>query len=76
MALELLLVERVAKERTRMQKSTKDKIEGKAHELKGAIKEKIGKVTNDQNLEAEGTAEKVSGKLQKKVGSVEQVLDK
>jgi uncharacterized protein YjbJ (UPF0337 family) len=59
-----------------MKDSTKDKIKGKAHELKGAIKEKIGHATHNPGLEAEGTAEKVGGKVQKKVADVEKVVEK
>ncbi len=40
------------------------------------IKEKIGRATNDPDLESEGTAEKIGGKVQKKVGDVEKVLGK
>jgi uncharacterized protein YjbJ (UPF0337 family) len=59
-----------------MKDSTKDKIEGTAHELKGAIKEKIGHATNNPDLEAEGTAEKVGGMVQKKVADVKKVIEK
>jgi uncharacterized protein YjbJ (UPF0337 family) len=59
-----------------MKDSTKDKIEGAAHELKGAAKEKIGQLTNKPDLADEGTAEKVGGKVQKKVGDVEKVFEK
>jgi uncharacterized protein YjbJ (UPF0337 family) len=59
-----------------MKDSTKDKIKGTAHELKGALKEKIGHATNNPDLEAEGTAEKVGGKVQKKVADVEKVVEK
>jgi uncharacterized protein YjbJ (UPF0337 family) len=59
-----------------MKDSTEDKVKGTAHELKGAVKEKIGRATNDPNLEAEGTDEKVAGKIQKKVGDVEKVFEK
>jgi uncharacterized protein YjbJ (UPF0337 family) len=44
-----------------MKISTKDKIEGSFHEIKGTIKEEVGKVTNDRNLKAEGKAEKKNG---------------
>ena len=56
-----------------MKDSTKDQAAGKAHEVKGAIKEKAGKVVNDPELEAEGQDEKTAGKIQKKVGQVEKV---
>jgi uncharacterized protein YjbJ (UPF0337 family) len=58
-----------------MKPSTKDTVKGKAHEVKGKIKEKIGKATSNPNLEAEGLDEKVSGKIQKKIGQVEKVLE-
>jgi uncharacterized protein YjbJ (UPF0337 family) len=59
-----------------MKSSTTDKVEGKAHELKGAVKEKIGHATNDPNMETEGTSEKMDGKVQKKVGDVKKVFNK
>ena len=59
-----------------MADSTRDKIEGTAHDVKGTIKEKIGRATNDPDLEDEGTAEKIAGKVQKKVGDVEKVFGK
>ena len=59
-----------------MKDSTKDKIEGGVHELKGAVKEKAGRATNNPDLEAEGTDEKLGGKIQKKVGDVEKVFEK
>ena len=37
-----------------MKTSTKDKIEGSFHEVKGAFKEQVGKATNDRVLKAEG----------------------
>ncbi|HEY1759331.1 MAG TPA: CsbD family protein [Bryobacteraceae bacterium] len=59
-----------------MKDSTKDKIAGTAHELKGAVKEKIGRAKNDPALENEGTDEKIGGKVQKKTGDVEKVFEK
>jgi uncharacterized protein YjbJ (UPF0337 family) len=59
-----------------MQNSTKDKVEGKFHEVKGKVKEKVGRATNDPNMEAEGQDEKVGGKIQKKVGDIEKVFEK
>ena len=59
-----------------MKESTKDKIEGTAHEVKGAVKEKVGHATNNPNLENEGADEKMGGKIQKKVGDVEKVFEK
>jgi uncharacterized protein YjbJ (UPF0337 family) len=58
-----------------MKPSTKDQIAGKVHEVKGAVKAKVGKETNNPNLEAEGQDENLAGKVQKKVGQVEKVLE-
>jgi len=57
-----------------MQSSTKDKAKGKFHEVKGKVKEKVGRATNDPDLEAEGQVEKIGGKIQKKIGQVKKVL--
>jgi uncharacterized protein YjbJ (UPF0337 family) len=59
-----------------MKSSTKDQAKGKAHEIKGAIKEKVGRMTKNPDLEARGQDEKVAGKVQKKVGQVKKVFDK
>jgi uncharacterized protein YjbJ (UPF0337 family) len=59
-----------------MKQSSKDQAEGTFHEVKGKVKEKVGRATNNPNLENEGTDEKVSGKVQKKVGQVERVFEK
>jgi len=59
-----------------MKDSTKDKVEGAAHELKGAVKEKVGQVVGNPNLQDQGTGEKIAGKVQKKVGDVEKVFEK
>jgi uncharacterized protein YjbJ (UPF0337 family) len=59
-----------------MKQSTKDQARGKAHEVKGSIKEQVGRATNDRNMEAEGKGEKIGGKIVKKIGQVEKVLGK
>jgi uncharacterized protein YjbJ (UPF0337 family) len=57
-----------------MTSGSKDEIVGKIHEVKGAVKEKAGKLTSDPDLEAEGKVEKVAGTVQKKIGQVKKVL--
>ena len=57
-----------------MKQSTKDKAKGKFHEVKGKVKEKVGRATNNPNLEAEGLGEKIGGKVRKKIGQVEKAL--
>ena len=57
-----------------MKQSTKDTAKGKFHEVKGKVKEKVGRATNNPKLEAEGQGEKIGGKVQKKIGQVEKVV--
>jgi uncharacterized protein YjbJ (UPF0337 family) len=57
-----------------MKPSTEDRTEGKLHEVKGKIREKIGKVTNDPDLEVSGNAEKKTGIVQKWVGRAEKAV--
>jgi uncharacterized protein YjbJ (UPF0337 family) len=59
-----------------MKQSTKDKAKGMFHEVKGVVREKVGRVTNNPDLEAEGHVEKIGGKVRKKIGQVERVLGK
>jgi len=59
-----------------MKQSTKDKAKGKFHQVKGRVKEKVGRATNNPNLEAEGQDERTRGKVQEKIGQVEKVLGK
>jgi uncharacterized protein YjbJ (UPF0337 family) len=59
-----------AARRIAMTTGTHDKAEGTVHQVKGAVKEQIGKMTNNPNLQDEGTAEKIDGKVQKKIGEI------
>jgi uncharacterized protein YjbJ (UPF0337 family) len=59
-----------------MRSSTKDRAAGKVHETKGKLKEKLGRRTNDPNLEMEGSDEKTAGKVQRKIGQIERVFEK
>jgi uncharacterized protein YjbJ (UPF0337 family) len=58
----------------------KDRVEGGAKQVKGAIKEGIGKMTGDTKTQAEGKADKVEGKVQSSIGgakdTVRDALDK
>jgi uncharacterized protein YjbJ (UPF0337 family) len=57
-----------------MKQSTKDKAKGTLHEVKGSVKEKVGRAANNPRLAAEGQVEKIGGKAQNKVGQVEKIL--
>ena len=41
-----------------MKQSTKDTAKGKFHEVKGKVKEKVGRATNNPDLEAEGRSKR------------------
>jgi len=52
----------------------KDRVVGSAKQLKGAVKQAVGKVVGDTKLEAEGKADKVEGTVQNAIGSVKDTL--
>lgn len=52
----------------------KDRIAGAAKQVKGSIKEAIGKVTGDAKLQAEGAADKVAGKAQNTIGGAKDAV--
>ena len=57
-----------------MKSSNQDKAEGKFHEVKGAVKEIAGKLSDDPELEGEGAGEKIAGQVQEKIGQIKKVL--
>ena len=59
-----------------MSTSTTVEIKGTFHEVKGEIKEKVGQVTNNPDLEAEGKAEHEPARSKKKVGQIKKVFEK
>ncbi len=59
-----------------MKPSTKNEVEGKVHEVKGTIKEKVGRLTNDPDLEGEGIGENIAGTVQNTIGKVQKVIEK
>ena len=59
-----------------MKSSTKDNAEGKMHQAKGKVKEVVGKVVGNRDLETEGKGEKVDGKVQEKIGQIEKIVGK
>jgi len=54
-----------------MKDSTKHNIEGTAHEVKGAVKQKIGHLVGNRHLEAQGAGEKGGGRSEKKLARKE-----
>jgi len=59
-----------------MKSSTKDNAEGKMHQVKGTIKEAVGKAAGNRDLEAEGKSENLHGEVQEKIGEVKKILGK
>jgi uncharacterized protein YjbJ (UPF0337 family) len=57
-----------------MKPSTDDQTTGRLHEVKGAIKQKIGDLTKNPEVEDDGSAEKNAGKVQNLVGKVEKAV--
>ncbi len=58
-----------------MDSSTDDKIEGKTDQAIGAVKEKTGELTGNEDLEARGAAQKAAGKVEEKTGDVKKVFE-
>jgi uncharacterized protein YjbJ (UPF0337 family) len=46
-----------------------DEVQGKWDQAKGTIKENLGRVVDDKNMEAEGQDERTSGKIQEGYGT-------
>jgi uncharacterized protein YjbJ (UPF0337 family) len=52
----------------------KDRVEGSAKNIKGSIKEGVGKVIGDSKLEAEGKMDKAEGKVQNTIGGIKDTI--
>ena len=54
----------------------KDRIAGSAKEIRGSVKEAVGKATGDTKLQADGKADVVEGKVQNAVGRIKDAVRK
>jgi uncharacterized protein YjbJ (UPF0337 family) len=52
----------------------KDRVAGSAKEIKGAVKEAVGKVVGDAKLESEGKVDRAKGKVQNAIGGLKDVV--
>ena len=52
----------------------KDRIVGSGEQIKGAVKEVVGKAVGDAKLESEGKADKIEGKVQNTIGGLKDTL--
>ena len=57
-----------------IKQSTQDRAAGNLHIVTGKMKETVGHITQDTELESEGTAEKVAGKIQNIIGKIEKTV--
>jgi len=54
--------------------STKNRVKGRAKEVSGRAKSKLGKATRNPRLRDRGDEETIAGKLQRKLGEVAKVF--
>ena len=52
----------------------KDRTEGSMKNIKGSIKEGVGKAVGDSKLESEGKMDKAGGKIQNAVGGIKDAI--
>jgi uncharacterized protein YjbJ (UPF0337 family) len=52
----------------------KDRVVGSAKEIKGTVKQTVGKAVGDTKLESEGNADKIEGKVQNAIGGFKDAL--
>ena len=52
----------------------KDRVVGWAKQLKGAVKQVVGKAVGDTKLESEGKTDKIEGKVQNAIGGLKDTL--
>jgi uncharacterized protein YjbJ (UPF0337 family) len=51
-----------------------DELKGKGKQIKGAVKEQLGKLTGDRDLERSGTADRVEGDVQEGFGKTKRKI--
>jgi len=52
----------------------KDRVVGSAKQVKGAVKQAVGKVVGDAKLGSEGKADKIEGKVQNAIGGLKDTV--
>jgi len=58
-----------------MKSSTIDKIKGEKDTIKGKVKEGLGQLTGNRDLEEEGKDDQLKGAARKKVGEIKKVFN-
>jgi uncharacterized protein YjbJ (UPF0337 family) len=59
-----------------MKGSTKDRMEGKFHEVKGSLKVAVGNAVHSPSVSLAGQTEKIAGKAQEKLGKAKKTIGK
>jgi uncharacterized protein YjbJ (UPF0337 family) len=49
----------------------KDRVVGSAKQVKGAVKQVVGRAVGDTKLESEGNADRIEGKVQNAIGRLQ-----
>lgn len=57
-----------------MKDSTKERMEGKFHEVKGSIKAAVGNAVHSPRVSLAGQTEKIAGKAQEKLGKAQKTM--
>ena len=52
----------------------KDRVAGSAKQVKGEVKQVVGKAIGDAKLESEGRADKIEGKVQNAIGGLKDTV--
>jgi uncharacterized protein YjbJ (UPF0337 family) len=52
----------------------KDRVAGSAKQIKGTVKQAIGRAVGDTKLDSEGKADKVEGKVQNAIGGLKDTI--
>jgi uncharacterized protein YjbJ (UPF0337 family) len=53
----------------------KHQVKGVANQVTGEVKEQVGKLTGDRDLQARGHAREMAGKAQKQLGDVKETVE-
>ena len=52
----------------------KDRVAGSAKQIKGNVKQAVGKAVGDAKLESEGKADRIEGKVQNAIGGIKDTV--
>jgi len=52
----------------------RDRVEGSAKQIKGAVKQTVGHVVGDARLASDGKADEIEGKVQNAIGGLKDAL--